>query len=95
MAVNATSEESSSAEKRKRDDYEAEISQLKIRINNNDLTIKEHLYFLKRDAVKENSFSTITLLNGLYKKLQEQHGIFDRDDLFRGGNILKRQKINE
>ena len=48
-----------------------EINQLKIRIRRDDLSIKEHLYYLKRDAILKNSFSVITILTSLFKKLQE------------------------
>ena len=42
----------------------------------------------------QNSFSVVTLLTSLFKKLQEQQGISDRDDLNRGANVIKRQNIN-
>ena len=59
------------------------------------MSIKEHLHYLSREAIKKNSFSKVTLLNSLYKKMQEQHGIQDRDDLSRGINVLKRKQIND
>ena len=67
---------------------------MKIRIKRDDLEIREHLYYLKRPAILQNSFSVVTLLTSLFKKLQEQQGISDRDDLNRGANVIKRQNIN-
>ena len=55
------------------------------------MSIKEHIHFLGRDSIKKNYFSNVTLLSSLYKKMQEQHGILDRDDLTRGINVLKRK----
>ena len=55
------------------------------------MSIKEHLVYFGKPVVLDNSFSIVTLLNSIYKKMQEKHGIQDRDDLSRGVNVLKRK----
>ena len=75
-----------SREERKRIELQAEtdkkvMKKLIFRVSEDDLTIKEHLEYLRSKQVIENMFSVVTLLNSLYRRMQVKYEIEDRDDL--------------
>ena len=60
-----------------------EIENLKLRISENNLTLSDHLVYLRSPVVKQNFKSLIILLNSLFKKLLANEGCEGDDDIFR------------
>ena len=70
-----------------------ELKALKQKIIRKQLDIQDHVYYLKRPAVKENHFTTIVLLNSLYKSVMLTHGL-EPDSGSSPEYILMRDRIN-
>ena len=70
-----------------------ELKALKQKIMRKQLDIQDHVYYLKRPAVKESHFTTIVLLNSLYKSVMLTNGL-EPDSGSSPEYILVRDRIN-
>ena len=58
-----------------------------------EITLQDHLVYLRNPAVYYTPKIIICLLNSLFKKYAANEGISDHTDVFRAINTSKRKKI--
>lgn len=66
---------------------------LKIRISDKNLSLQEHMEYLRKPEIFKNSKSVVILLNSLFKTLIVNEGIHPDDDIYRIVNEKGRQKV--
>jgi hypothetical protein len=60
-----------------------DLTELKLRIQDKNLSLAEHLEYLRKPIVQSNPKSTIIVMNSLFKKLVLNEGIPLEDDIHR------------
>lgn len=58
-----------------------------------NLSLQEHLDFMRKPGILKNNKSLIILLNSLYKKLISNEGVLQDDDLYRDRNETTLKKV--
>ena len=66
-----------------------------MQITENNLTLVDHLVYLRSPMIIQNSKYLIILLNSLSKKLLNNEGVVRGDDIHRGNNSYALEKVRK